>query len=293
MPSLKKITYAGLLLFLLRPLTLPAQNNEAVRLPERVIIGEDKAPVTVFSFRNETLPDTSLSSKTISPMLPSLSFSNLTATVGNQDNIGVSFFRQNDIWSLGVAANQQEIKPFPETVKELSLSVSRKKMVRAGILEFSFAVAGLWDLPASRKSGTRFIPAAISESREAKISLATAFGPDRPLGARFSIDYRLLEGNDRNGLDAIWPRWSAEAGITAKVNPKTGLTFFLDCPFDYNNRAVKIDGMCLPGVSLNYQWLPNNVITVTVKNLTGRQYEILPGYSGPGTTAIFGYSHSF
>src|SRR5450830_1557129 len=107
MPSIKKITYVGLLLLFLHPLTLPAQNNdEPLQLPERVILGEDTTLTTVFSFREEISPDTALSLKTISAKLPPLSFSSFTVRAGTQENFAVAFSRQSSNWSLGATANQ-------------------------------------------------------------------------------------------------------------------------------------------------------------------------------------------
>ncbi len=294
MPSLKKIIYFLLLFFILYPLVLLAEdNNEPLQLPEKVILGEDKTLTTVFSFREETKPDSTLSSKEIPAKLPPLSFSIFTVRAGSQENFAAEFSKQSSNWSLGATANQAGMEPFPEPVKELSLSISRKKMVRAGILNFSFSVARLWDLPASKKTGSGFVPAALAEGGEAVVNLGAAFFPERPLSARVSLAYHLLDAKDDTDRKAVWPTWSVEAGVTAKLNLKTGFTFFLDCPFNYDNPAVKIQGMCLPGAALSYQLRPNNVITLTARNLTDQRYEILPGYSGPGITANLSYSRSF
>jgi len=294
MPSIKKITYAGLLLFFLHPLTLSGQNNnEPLQLPERVILGEDNTLTTVFSFREETRPDTTLSLKAISTKLPSLSFSSLAVRAGNQKNFAVTFSRQSSNWSLNATASQAGMEPFPEPVQELSLSISRKKMVRSGILDFSFSVARLWNLPASKKTGGGFVPSALAEGGEAEVHLGAAFFPERPLSARVSLAYHILNAKNDTDLKAIWPAWSVEASVTAKLNPKTGFTFFLDCPFSYDNPTVEIQGMCLPGAALNYQIRPNNVVTLTIRNLTGQRLEILPGYFGPGITTSLSYSRSF
>ncbi|MBU2495005.1 MAG: hypothetical protein ABIK20_06505 [Candidatus Omnitrophota bacterium] len=294
MLSIKKITYVGLLLLFLHPLTLPAQNNnEPLQLPERIILGEDKTLTTVFSFREETRPDTALSLKAISTKLPSLSFSSLTVSAGNQENFAVAFSRQSSNWSLGATASQAGMEPFPEPVREVSLSINRKKMVRAGILNFSFSVARLWNLPASKKIGGDFVPAALTEGGEAVVSLGAAFFPERPLSARISLAYHILNAKNDIDLEAVWPVWSLEAGVTARLNLKTKLTVFLDCPFSYDNPAVEIQGMCLPGAALSYQLRPNNVVTLTIRNLTDQRLEILPGYFGPGLTANLSYSRSF
>ena len=294
MPSIKKITYAGLLLLFLHPLTLSAQNNnEPLQLPERVIMGENRTATTVFSLREETRPDTALSLKVIPTKLPSLSFSSLTVSAGSQENFTVAFSRQNSNWSLNAAARQSGMEPFPEPVRELSLSVGRQKMVRHGILNFSFSVARLWNLPASKKSGDGFVPASLAESGEAVVNLGAVFFPERPLSARVSLACHLLDAKDDTDLTTIWPAWSVEASVTAKLNLKTGFTFFLDCPFSYDNPAVEIRGMCLPGAALSYQLRPNNVVTLTVRNLTDQRLEILPGYFGPGITANLSYSRSF
>jgi len=294
MLSIKKITYAGLLLLFLHPLTLPAQNNnEPLQLPEQVILGEDKALTTVFSFREETRPDTALSLKVVSTKLPPLSFSSLTVRAGNQKNFAVAFSQQSGNWSLGATASQAGMEPFPEPVRELSLSINRKKMVRTGILNFSLSVARLWNLPASKKTGGVFVPSSLAEGGEAVINFGAAFFPERPLSARVSLAYHLLNAQNYTDRKAVWPMWSVEAGVTAQLNLKTGFTLFLDCPFGYDNPAVEIQGMCLPGAALSYQLQPNNVIALTVRNLTDQRLEILPGYFGPGLTANLSYSHSF
>ena len=294
MPSIKKITYAGLLLLFLHPLTLSAQNNnEPLQLPERVIMGENRTATTVFSLREETRPDTALSLKVIPTKLPSLSFSSLTVRAGSQKNFAVAFSRQSSNWSLGATASQAGMEPFPEPVQELSLSISRKKMIRPGILDFSFSVARLWNLPASKKSDGGFVPSALAESGEAVVNLGATFFPERPLSMRVSLAYHLLDAKNDSGRQAIWSAWSAESSVTAKLNPKTGFTFFLDCPFSYDNPAVKIQGMCLPGAALSYQIRPNNVVTLTIRNLTDQRLEVLPGYFGPGITANLSYSRSF
>gem|GEM_PF-2664880 len=294
MPSIEKITCVGLLLLFLHPLTLSAQNNdEPLQLPERVILGEDKNLTTVFSFREETRPDTVLSLKAISAKLPSLSFSSLTVSAGNQENFAVAFFRQSGNWSLGATASQAGMEPFPKPVQELSLSISRKKMVRTGILDFSFSVARLWNLPASKKSGGGFVPSTLSEGREAVVNLGADFFPERPLSARVSLAGHILDAKENADRKVIWPAWSVEAGVTAKLNRKTEFTFFLDCPFSYENPAVEIQGMCLPGAALSYQLRPNSVITLTIRNMTDQRLEILSGYFGPGVTANLSYSRSF
>ena len=294
MASIKKITYAVLLLLFLHPLTLPAQDsNEPLQLPERVILGEDKTPTTVFSFREETGPDTALPLKAILTKLSSLSFSTLTVRAGSQENFAVAFSRQSSNWFLGAAASQAGMEPFPEPVRELSLSVNRKKMVRTGILDLSFSAARLWNLPAGKKSGGGFVPSSLAEGGEAVVKLGTDFFPERPLSARVSLAYHFLDAKNNADRQAIWPAWSAEASVTAKLTPKTGFTFFLDCPFSYDNPAVKIQGMCLPGAALSYQLRPNNVATLTVSNLTNQRLEILSGYFGPGITANLSYSRSF
>jgi len=295
MPFIKKTTVgAGLLLLFLHPLTLLAQNNnETLQLPERIILGEDRTSTTVFSFREETSPDTALSSQEISTRLPSLSFSSLTVSAGTQENVAMSFSRQGSNWSLGATASQSGMEPFPEPVRKLSLSAGRSKMVRRGILDFSFSVAQLWNVPASKKSGVVFVPAAIAEGREAVVKFGAAFFPERPLSARVSLACHFLDAKDDTEMKAVWPAWSAEFGVTAKLNLKTGLTIFLDCPFGYDNPAVEIQGMYLPGASLNYQLRPNNAVTLTVRNLTDQRFEILPGYFGPGLTANLSYSRSF
>ena len=291
---LKSVTFAGLALLLFCPTLLPAENNnEPLQLPERVILGEDKTSTTVFSFREETRPDTALPLKTIPIKLPSLSFSSLTIRAGNQENFAVAFSRQNSNWSLGATASQGGMEPFPEPIQELSLSISRKKMVRAGILDFSLSVARLWNLPASKKSGGGFVPSALTESGEAVVRFGAAFFPERPLSTRVSLAYHFLNAQDDTDLQAVWPTWSVETSVTAKLNLKTGFTFFLDCPFSYDNPAVEIQGMCLPGAALSYQLQPNNIVTLTVKNLTNQRLEVLPGYFGPGITAVINYSHFF
>jgi len=293
-PHLKSVAFMGLALFLFCPLRLSAENNnEPLQLPERVILGEDKALTTVFSFREEARPDTALSLKAIPAKLPPLSFSNLTVKIGNQENFAVAFSRQSSNWSLSATASQAGMEPFPEPVQELSLSISRKKMVQTGILDFSFSVARLWDLPASKKTISGFVPSTLEEGGEAVVSLGAAFFPERPLSTRVSLAYHLLDAKDDTDLKAVWPAWSVEASVIAKLNLKTGFTFFLDCPFNYDNPAVKIQGMCLPGAALSYQPRPNNVITLTVRNLTDQRLEILPGYFGPGITASLSYSRSF
>ncbi|MFH2069049.1 MAG: hypothetical protein ABII89_06270 [Candidatus Omnitrophota bacterium] len=293
--SSKKTTYFCLMLFfILYPLRLTAQNNnESLQLPERVILGEDRTSTTVFPFREETRPDTPLSLKEISAKLPPLLFSGVTVRAGSQKNFAVSFSRQSSNWSLGTIASQAGMEPFPEPVQELSLAISRKKMVRPGILDFSFSVARLWNLPASKKAGADFIPATLAEGKEAVISVGAAFFPERPLSARVSVACHFLDAKDDTEMKAVWPAWSVAAGITAKLNLKTGLTIFLDCPFSYDNPAVEIQGMYLPGASLNYQLRPNNAVTLTVRNLTDQRFEILPGYFGPGITANLSYSRSF
>ncbi len=294
MSFIKKISYVSLLLFFLNPLTLPAQNNnETLQLPERIILGEDRTSTTVFSFREEAGPDTALSSQEISTRLPSLSSSSLTVSAGTQENVALSFSRQDGNWSLGATASQSGMEPFPEPVRKLSLSVGRKKMVRRGILDFSFSVAQLWDLPAGKKSGSDFIPAALAEGKEAVVKLGAAFFPERPLSARVSLACHFLDAKDDGEIKAVWPAWSAEFGVTAKLNLKTGLTLFLDCPFGYDNPAVETQGMCLPGAALNCQLRPNDAVTLTVRNLTDQRFEILPGYFGPGITANLNYSRFF
>ena len=282
------------LLLLLYPLRLPAQNNnEPIQLPERVIMGENRTATTVFSFREETRPDTALSLKAIPTKLPSLSFSSLAVSAGSQETFAVAFSRQSSDWSFNLAARQSGMEPFPEPVRELALSIGRQKMVRRGILDFSFSVARLWNLPASKKIGADFVPSVLAEGGEAVISFGAAFFPERPFSARLSLAYHLLNAKNSAPLEAIWPAWSFEYGVTAKLNPKTGLTFFLDCPFGYDNPAVKIQGMCLPGASLSYQLQPNNVVTLTIRNLTNQRLEIIPGYFGPGATASLSYSRFF
>ena len=290
----KKITILGLLLLLVCPDFLSAQNNsETLQLPERIILGEDRAPTTVFSFREEAGPDTALASQEIATRLPSLTSSSLTVSAGTQENVALSFSRQDGNWSLGATASQSGMEPFPEPVRKLSLSVGRQKMVRRGILDFSFSVAQLWDLPAGKKSGVVFIPAALAEGREAVVKFGADFFPERPLSARVSLAAHFLDATDETETKAVWPAWSAEFGVTAKLNLKTGLTFFLDCPFGYDNPAVEIEGMCLPGAALNYQLRPNNSVTLSVRNLTNQRFEILPGYFGPGITVNLSYSRSF
>ncbi len=291
---LKNAACMGLALLLFYPLRLSAENNnEPLQLPERVILGEDKTLTTVFSFREETRPDTALSLKTIPTKLPSLSFSSLTVSAGNQENFAVAFSRQNSNWSLGATANQREMEPFPKPIQELSLSISRKKMVRPGILDFSLSIARLWNLPASKKSGGGFVPSALTESGEVVVNFGAAFFPEKPLSTRVSLAYHLLDAKDDTNRKVIWPTWSVEASVTAKLNLKTGLTFFLDCPFSYDNPAIEIQGMCLPGTNLSYQIRPNNVITLAIRNLADQRFEILPGYFGPGITTSLSYSRSF
>ena len=125
------------------------------------------------------------------------------------------------------------------------------------------------------------------------VNLGAAFFPERPLSTRVSIAYHFLDAKNDTDRQAVWPAWSAEASVTAKLNPKTGFTFFLDCPFSYDNPAVEIQGMCLPGAALSYQLRPNNVATMTIRNLTDQRLEILPGYFGPGITTAINYSYSF
>jgi hypothetical protein len=292
---LKKITYFCLLLFfILYPLRLSAENNnEPLQLPERVILGEDKTLATGFAFHEETRSDTALSLKAISAKLPPLSFSSLTVRAGNQENFAVAFSRQSSNWSFGATASQAGMEPFPEPIQELSLSISRKKMVRPGILDFSFSVAHLWNLPASKKTDGGFVPSTLTESEEAVVSLGAAFFPEKPLSTKVSLAYHLLNAKNDTDQKAVWPAWSVEASVIAKLNLKTEFTFFLDCPFSYDNPAVEIQGMCLPGAALSYQLRPNNVITLMVRNLTDQHFEILPGYFGPGVTASLSYSLSF
>lgn len=292
---LKKIVYPSLSLFLiLCPLKLSAQNNnEPLQLPERVILGEDKALMTVFSFREEAGPDTALSLKAIPANLPSLSFSELTLKIGSQENFAVVLSRQSSNWSFNATASRAGMEPFPEPIQELSLSIIRKKMVRHGILDLSFSVACLWNLPASEKTDAGFVPATLSEGKEAVVNFATAFFPERPLSTWVSIACRFLDAKDEADLEVVRPTWSFEAGVSAKLNLKTEFTFFLDCPFGYDNPAVEIQGMCLPGATLSYQLRPDSVITLTIRNLNDQRFEILPGYFGPGITGNLSYRRSF
>ncbi|MCX5642805.1 MAG: hypothetical protein NTY10_06235, partial [Candidatus Omnitrophica bacterium] len=237
MLSSKKIIYfCLLLLFSLCPSRLSAENTgETLQLPEKVILGDDKTLTTVFSFREETRTDTALSLKAIPPQLPSLSFFNITVSAGNQNNFAVTFSRQSRNWCLGATASQSGMEPFPEPVQELSLSISRKKMFRPGILDFSFSVTRLWNLPASKKTGVILVPSTLAEGGEAIIRLGATFSPEKPLRARLSLAYHLLNAKEDAGREAIWPAWSAEAGLIARLNLKTEFTFFLDCPFSYDN----------------------------------------------------------
>jgi len=125
------------------------------------------------------------------------------------------------------------------------------------------------------------------------VNFGAAFFPEKPLSTRVSLAYHLLDAKDDTNRKAIWPTWSVEASVTAKLNLKTGLTFFLDCPFSYDNPAIEIQGMCLPGTNLSYQIRPNNVITLAIRNLADQRFEILPGYFGPGITTSLSYSRSF
>ncbi len=296
MLSLKKVTCFYLLFFfILCPFRLSAQNNnETLQLPERVILGEDKTLTTTFSFREETGPDTGLSLKEVAAKLPSISFSRITVSAGTQENFLVAFSRQQRAnLSFGAEINRAVTEPFTKPAQELSFSVEYKKMVRRGILNFSFSVAQLWNLPASKKTVGGCVPAALSEGKKAVVNFEAAFFPEKPLSARASLARHFLDVKNEPDTEAVWPDWSAETGVTAKLNLKTAFTLFLEYRFGYDNPAVEIQEMCLPGASLSYQLKPNNVISLTVRNLTDQRLEILPGYFGPGLTANLSYSRSF
>ncbi|MFH0796908.1 MAG: hypothetical protein V2A65_07625 [Candidatus Omnitrophota bacterium] len=268
--------------------------GEDLRLPERIIIGEDKTPAPVFSFPQEAPPllpsfqDRLLPEKSV----PSLSFFNLNLWGGTRESLGFSFFWQTDKFYLGFVSSQKGIEPFPEAVREAAVSLGFKKTVPSCLLDFSLSTGFIWDLPAGRREGGLYLPDNLSGTGQTEFTFAATLFPYRRLHPSGSITYHLLSVDEDENTSALWPDWTGKISLIGSINPKVTLDLFVEYESgaDYGNPGEDSPEQCLPGCAISYRCRPNHLITLGFRNLTDQEYEILPGYKGPGSVYFLAYS---
>ena len=268
--------------------------GEDLRLPERIIIGEDRTPAPVFSFPQEAPPVSPSFQDRLLPenVVPSLSFFNLNLWGGTRESLGLSFFWQTDKFYLGFAGSQRGIEPFPDAVREAAVLLGWKRTVQSCLLDCSLSTGCIRDLPASRKEGGLYLPDNLSDTGQTEFTFAATVFPDKRLHLAGSITYHLLSTDQDEDTTALWPDWTGNISLIGSINPKFTLRLFLEYESgaDYGNPGEDSPEQCLPGCALICQYRPNHLITLMIKNLTDQEYEVLPGYEGPGSVYLLAYS---
>ncbi len=270
------------------------QQQEPLRLEEKVIWGEDRhGPEAAFFFpAQSSFPDTELLER-YGLFLHTLSWSTLSFEAGTQKSFGLSFFRNWGNRSLGLKLQQEETDPFPEVTREFTIEFGFQKMTKLGIFHL-FLAGGIADnLPASRDASGKSIPASLSESGIGRVGFSSLFFPNRPLNPVFSL-YRQFTKEKEAERTVVLPQWVGEVALLWHLEAlKTTLKFFVTYQFDYANSAVQEHHLWLPGLAVSYHFRKDDALTLKIKNFSERKFEILPGFSGPGSVATLQYTHSF
>ncbi len=272
-------------LFLLQPVM--AAGQETLFLPEKVILGESRLEKADLAspLMPEPLPEERRPLATVSPEPPPFTFHAIKVCVGNQHNLSANFSGQRNDNYLQMEIRRWKTAPFPEAAKDLSAGFGIKKMTTSALLNLNLSAGHLWDAPAVQKKNGAFVPAALPETGYLAGTFSVTAYPAGNFRPYLTAQHLFFNNRSSGRIELLLPEWTARAGFTAQINPDLGLSLFLDYrpPVGYG-KGTESPEQCLPGLALNYRLTSRNYLSLQAFNVTNRQYRVLPGRYGPGTT---------